>query len=153
MKAAIELSVAIEIARPCSAVWEVVADPARMPEWLDEFISARLTSDGPPGAGSVFSYTITPGTRTGSCTFVEWDPPRRLAWDGPPMRSMGGAARPRGHFELTDAGLGRTRFVATYNPELSGALVLLRPYLVRWLRRRRRIDAERLKVLLEADGA
>ena len=152
MKTAIEVSVGIDIARPRAAVWEFLADPARMPEWLDEFVSSELTSDGPPGVGSVVRYTITPGPRTGTFELIEWDPPRRLAWDGPPLRSMGGAARPRGHFELTEAGEGETRLVATYRPELQGVLVLLRPYLARWLRRQRRADAEKLRALLEAAG-
>ena len=152
MKTTVEVAIEIEIARPREAVWEFIADPARSHEWLEEFVSSHQVSEGPPGVGSVVSYTIKPGPRTGTFEVVEWDPPRRLAWDGPPLRSMGGAARPRGSFELTEAGDGGTRFVATYHPELLGLLVLLRPYLNRWLRRQRRIDAQKLKAILEADG-
>ena len=71
-------------------------------------------------------------------------------WDGPPLPSAGGAVRPRGSQTLTDAGEGRTRLVSRYQPELIGTLVLLRPYLKRWLRRQRRADAQTLKALLEA---
>jgi hypothetical protein len=42
--------------------------------------------------------------------------------------------------------------VSRYRPELTGTLVLLRPYLKRWLRRQRRADAQTLKALIEADA-
>jgi hypothetical protein len=41
--------------------------------------------------------------------------------------------------------------VSRYQPELTGTQVLLRPYLKRWLRRRRLADAQTLKACLEAD--
>ena len=150
MKTTVEVAIEIDIARPRQAVWEFIADPERLPEWLDEFVSAHKVSDGPPGVGTITSYTIRPGPRTGTTELVEWDPPRRLAWDGPPIASMGGRARPRGHFDLTETGADSTRLVCTFRPELQGVLVLLRPYMSRWLRRQRRIDAQKLKSILEA---
>ena len=51
---------------------------------------------------------------------------------------------------LAPAGEGRTLLVSRYHPELSGTMVLMRPYLKRWLRRQRRADAQTLKALLEA---
>ena len=72
-----------------------------------------------------------------------------MAWDGPPARWAGGAARPRGYFEVSEAGGGRSRLVARFQPELSGTQVLLKPYLKRWLRRQRTHDAQVLKSILE----
>jgi DNA-binding PadR family transcriptional regulator len=80
---------------------------------------------------------------------VEWDPPHRLAWDGPPLPWAGGGARPRGSYSLTEAGKGRTLLVSRYEPELLGTLVLLRPYFKWWLRRQRTKDAQTLKAALE----
>lgn len=139
----------VEIAAPRSAVWAFVSDPERAPDWLGEFESAHQDSDGPPGVGTVIRYTIQPGNRSGTYTVVEWEPGRRLAWDGEPLRWAGGAARPRGWFELTDVGEGQTLFTGHFAPELTGTQVLLRPYLKRWVRRRRRVDFQRLKELLE----
>ena len=149
MKTGIDLTVEVEIGRPQAEVWSFVADSERLPEWLGEFEAAQEESDGPPGLGSVVRYTIT-GNRSGTFEIVEWDPPRRLAWDGPPLRWAGGAARPRGSHELTEAGEGRTLLVSRYQPELTGTQALLQPYLKRWLRRRRLEDVQTLKALIEA---
>jgi hypothetical protein len=64
------------------------------------------------------------------------------------MSRLGGA-RPRGSFEVVELASARYRFVSRYQPELSGGLVLLSPMLVRWLRRQRTADTQRLKDLLE----
>ena len=149
MKTSLEVVVEVEIGRPRPEVWSFLADTERLPEWLGEFEAAHEESDGPPGLGAVVRYTIT-GRRSGTFEIVEWDPPRRFAWDGPPLRWAGGAARPRGSHELTEVGEGRTLLVTRYQPELTGTQVLLRRYLKRWLRRRRREDAQTLKALIEA---
>jgi hypothetical protein len=61
-----------------------------------------------------------------------------------------GGARPRGSFEVTEIAAGRTRFVSRWEPELSGLLALLRPALVRWVKKQRTIDTQHLKQILEA---
>src|SRR5215204_5350594 len=110
MKRDIQVTVEIEIAAPRAEVWAFVADPERLPEWFDEFESAHQESPGPPGAGMFVRYTLKPGHREGTFELVDWQPESRLAWDGPTMAWAGGGARPRGSFELNDAGRGRTRF-------------------------------------------
>ncbi len=142
--------VEVEIERPRSEVWSVLSDAERLPEWFAEFEEARQESAGPSGLGTVIRYTLQTGHRSGTFEIVEWDPPRRLAWDGPPLRWAGGAARPRGSHELAEAGVDRTLLVSRYHPELSGTQVLLRPYLKRWLRRERHASARALKALVEA---
>ena len=124
-------------------------DTARLPEWFAEFTSARDESGGSDGLGAVVHYTLQ-GNRSGTFEIVEWDPPRRMAWDGPPLRSLGGASRPRGSHELAAVGENRTLVVSHYRPEVSGFLVLLRPYLKRWVRRERTASARTLKALVEA---
>jgi uncharacterized protein YndB with AHSA1/START domain len=153
VKASIEVIVEVEIERPLSAVWSFVSDVERLSEWLGEFEASGKESDGPTGVGTVVRYTLGPGHRSGTLQIVEWDPPRRCAWDGPPLRWAGGAARPRGSHELSPAGEGRTLVVSRYQPELSGTNLLLGPYLKRWLRQRRLADAQTLKASLEADTA
>jgi uncharacterized protein YndB with AHSA1/START domain len=153
LKTTIEAIVEVEIDRPRAAVWSFMSDTARLPEWFAEFSAARAEPDSPTGVGSVVHYTLKQGNRSGTFETIEWDPPRRVAWDGPPLRAVGGALRPRGSHELSEAGEGRTLVVSRYRPELSGLQVLLRPYLKRWLRRERRASARALKALVEADTA
>lgn len=150
MKTDLEVTAQVEIEAPREAVWAVITDPERLSEWFEEFESAHQESPGPPGPGSVVRYTIRQGHR--SCTFetVEWKPASKLAWDGPPLRWAGGAARPRGSFELVDAGEGRTLFTGRFRPQLSGTQVLLRPYLKRWMRRARGESVLKLKAMVEA---
>jgi Polyketide cyclase / dehydrase and lipid transport len=133
----------------------MVSNATRLPEWLEEFEQVVQQSEGPVGQGTLFRYTLGPGPgeRSGILQWVEWDPPRRLAWDGPPLMSRLGGARPRGSFEVVELGSDRCRFVSRYQPELSGGLVLARPMLVRWLKRQRRADTRRLKHLLERHSA
>jgi uncharacterized protein YndB with AHSA1/START domain len=150
VRTTIEAIVEVEIERPPSEVWSLLNDTARLPEWIAEFAAARDESDGPIGVGAVVHYTLRQGNRSSTFEIVEWDPPRRVAWDGPPLRAAGGGLRPRGSHELAEAGAGRTLLVSRYRPELSGTQVLLRPYLKRWVRRERRASAQALKALVEA---
>jgi uncharacterized protein YndB with AHSA1/START domain len=147
--ASVDVEIAIEIGRHPEAVWALVSDPMRWPEWVDEFEEVVPQADGPVGEGSVFRYTVRPGHRSATIEIVEWEPGHRFAWDGPPLPWHGGSARPRGFMEVTTAGEGHTRLVSRYQPELFGTMALLRPYLRRWLRRQRLKDAKRLKALLE----
>jgi uncharacterized membrane protein len=147
-----EIAVAIE--RPAEEVWAFVSNFERMPEWLEEFEAVVKESDGPIRRGTVFRYTLSPGTGDRSATLevVDWQPERRVAWDGPPLRSRWGGARPRGFLEVTAIDEVRTRLVARYQPEFTGMYVLMSPALKRWLRRQRTADAQRLKRALEAAG-
>jgi uncharacterized protein YndB with AHSA1/START domain len=148
VRTSIEVIVEVEIERPLGAVWEFVSDADRMSEWLGEITATAAETDGPTGVGTVVRYAI--GSRSGTFEVVEWDPPHRLAWDGPPLRWAGGGMRPRGSHTLTALGDDRTRLTSRYAPELMGTQVLLRLYLTRWARRQRTADAQTLKSMLEA---
>ncbi len=79
-------------------------------------------SPRPVGVWSVFAYTLAPGNRSSTVEAVEWVAGRRLAWDGPPLPWLGGAARPRGVYEVRDHDHGSTLFVSRYEPELLGTM-------------------------------
>lgn len=147
----LDVEIAVEIERRSEEVWTFVTNFERLPEWLEEFEAVVKESEGPIARGTVFRYTLSPGNRSATLEVVDWQPGRRVAWDGPPLRSRGGGARPRGFHEVTTAGEGRTRLVSRFQPELSGTLALMRPAIKRWLRRQRAADAQRLKRLLELD--
>jgi uncharacterized protein YndB with AHSA1/START domain len=149
MSRTIEVKIEVLIARASEDVWAFVSDFERLPEWLEEFRTVVKLSEGPVAEGTVFRYTIEPGQRSSTLQIVEWEPGRRLAWDGPPLKWHGGAGRPRGYFEVTDAGEGHTRFLSCYQPVLTGTMALLAPVMKRWLRKQRLTDSARLKTLLE----
>lgn len=151
MKASIDITLATEVDAPREEVWAFVSDLERLPDWMSEFEEAHQESPGPPGLGSIVRYTIS--NRSATFEVVEWEPGYRLSWDGPPLAWMGGGARPRGRFELADAGEGRTRCVGRFNPELSGMQLLLYPYLKRWIRRERTVSLQRMKEIVEGDSA
>ena len=150
--ARLDVAVDIEIDRSPEDIWAFVSNAERMPEWLDEFVLVKKESEGPVGVGTVFRYTLK-GDRAATYELVEWVPGQRLAWDGPPLKSLGGGVRPRGSFGVFEAGDGRGRLVSHYRPELTGTMALLAPVLRRWLRRQRLVDTNKLKRLLEGDAA
>ena len=141
MKTSIEVVVEVEIGRPRAEVWTYLSDAERLPDWLGEFTAARELSQGPTGVGTVVSYTVE-GDRSGTYEIVEWDPPSRSAWDGPPAPVGRRRAPPHGSHTLTDVGDGRTLLV-TRSTRLIGTLVFLRPYLKRWVRHQRPTMPER----------
>jgi uncharacterized protein YndB with AHSA1/START domain len=149
LRTSIEVIVEVEVDRPPAAVWSFLSDAARIPEWFSELTVTRIEPEEDIGVGTRVHYALAPGDRTSTLEVVEWDPPRRMAWDGPPLRMLGGTARPRGSHTLTQTGGERTLLRSVYRPELSGAAVLLRPYIKRWLRRERQASADALKVALE----
>src|SRR5262245_24616060 len=151
LRTSLDEEIAVEINRSPDEVWALVSNAERLPEWLEDFEAVVKESEGPVGRGTVFRYTLAPGHRSATLEVVDWEPGQRFAWDGPPLRSRGGGARPRGFHELTATGKRGTRLVSHYQPELTGMLALTRPFIKRWLRRQRTADAKRLKELLESE--
>jgi uncharacterized protein YndB with AHSA1/START domain len=146
----IEVELEVHIGRPAEEVWAFVSDGERLPEWLEEFHTVIKQTEGPIGHGTIYRYTLEPGHRSSTIQYVEWEPGRRLAWDGPPIKWHGGAARPRGSFEVTDADGRHARLVSRYQPLLSGTMAVLAPVMKGWLRKQRLKDNARLKALLES---
>jgi uncharacterized protein YndB with AHSA1/START domain len=71
----------VEIAAPIEGVFELLADPARGPEWTPNLLSVEPLQDGQaagPGAETRLLVNMAgrPSKGTGRC--VEWDPPHRL---------------------------------------------------------------------------
>jgi Polyketide cyclase / dehydrase and lipid transport len=155
VKTTVDVEVSTVVERSAGEVWAMVSDATRLPEWLAEFKEVGKESDGAIGEGAVSRYTLGPGPgeRSGLLSWVEWDPPRRLAWDGPPLCRASAAPGRAGHSRFSNSPRIGARFVSRCRPELSGGLMLLRPMLARWLKRQRRSDTQRLKTILEARPA
>lgn len=102
-----------QINAPASDIFELIADPARQPEW-DGNDNLQVSEAGHrvAGIGEVFEMTLTNG-KVRENHVVEFEEGRRIAW----MPASQGEA-PAGHlwrWELEDEGDGTTRVTHTYD--------------------------------------
>ncbi|MEV0245638.1 SRPBCC family protein [Nocardia sp. NPDC050712] len=70
-----------EIAAPAAAIFELIADPARQPEWDgNDNLAEAPVGQRVRDAGAVFSMTLTNG-HVRDNTVVEFEEGRRIAWN------------------------------------------------------------------------
>lgn len=81
---AIHLEERIRIEAPADAVWAVLADVERWPEWTASVESAELQNAGPLAMGSV-ARLKQPGYRAALWRVTAFDAPRSFAWESAPM--------------------------------------------------------------------
>lgn len=102
-----------EIAAPADRIFELIADPARQPEW-DGNANLATSAEGQRvrAVGDVFTTTLTKGAVRQNHV-VEFAEGRLIAW-----RPSEVDAPPPGHlwrWELEPVGAGRTRVTQTYD--------------------------------------
>jgi uncharacterized protein YndB with AHSA1/START domain len=102
---------------------------------------------GPPGLGATYRYRMSRGAES-AFEYREFDPPRRLRWAGPPLRTGPGSLAPNGSFTVEPAN-GGSRVRVELDPRASGLLRALMPLLRRSMRGGAVQDLARLKALLE----
>jgi uncharacterized protein YndB with AHSA1/START domain len=68
----------LDVSAAAEAVWDVLADLARWPEWNADI--TEVSVDGPLAAGTRFRWKSGPGWITS--VLREVDPPRTLGWTG-----------------------------------------------------------------------
>jgi uncharacterized membrane protein len=104
------------------AVWEIVSDPGRYPEFMRNLERWDPVTDGPADIGSRYTvhWRIGAAPVGGVIELVEYDDARDLAW-----LAITGVSQ-RGRFRLRDAGTGSTKvtFRLTYQSP-GGVLGLL----------------------------
>lgn len=160
----------VEIRRPADDVFEFIADARNFPRFVSEFQSVEKVSEGPIAPGTTFRFTLKErpplfgmlsGRQKSAATIpptdstLEWtecDPPRRVAWIGPPLKRGPGSLAPSGSFTVTANG-DTSRVHGDWTPEVDGLPGLVKPFLQRVYRKDRREDFRRLKSVLETDGA
>ena len=102
-----------QINAPASDIFELIADPARQPEWDgNDNLQVAEAGHRVAGIGEVFEMTLTNG-KVRENHVVEFEEGRRIAW----MPASRGEA-PAGHlwrWELEDQGDGITRVTHTYD--------------------------------------
>ena len=104
------------------AVWEIVSDPSRYPEFMRNLERWDTVTEGPADIGSRYTvhWRIGAAPVGGVIELVEYDDARDLAW-----LAITGVSQ-RGRFRLRDAGSGGTKvtFRLTYQSP-GGVLGLL----------------------------
>jgi uncharacterized protein YndB with AHSA1/START domain len=143
----IRIEFTLTIARPREDVFEFLSDIEWLPEWQSSALEAH--ADGPLGEGSRISEKRRLLGREADTELevVAYEPPRRLA-----LRSLGGPVKFDIDHELVDQS-GGTQLTFVAQAEPAGFLKLAGPVLARTAEQEFRHDFDRLKALLEANGA
>ncbi len=138
---------AIEIERPADAVFELIANLQRMPEWLSTFAAVRVEDKGAVGLGTRFTATSKFIFRYEvPLVITEYAPPRALTMRG----REGGPFMVENRIELTPTAVG-TRVTGTFTGDSASFFKLAEPVLARAFRQRVRQDMHGLKRALEAE--
>lgn len=106
------VSAAREIAAPAGAIFELIANPSKQPEWDGNDNLASSTSPRIRAVGDVFEMTLTNGQGR-SNHVVEFEEGALIAWLPAPV-----GEQPRGHlwrWELEPLGDHATRVTHTYD--------------------------------------
>ena len=141
----------ITISRPRNEVFDFLAHGERLPEYIDDFAQVTHEQAGDPARGHVYSYKMKRGAE-GTFEWTEFQPHDKLAWSGPRVTQGPGSMRPVGQWQLTDEGLG-THVKLVMEPEPGGLFKLMAPLMKGGMTKGNRRALEKLKSLLETDGA
>lgn len=154
----------VEIDRPAREVFDYLANAENYQTWAKEFEKVDKISDGPIGRGTTFRFRLRarpglfgmiigrtegegmPATES-TFEWTEYEPPRRLAWSGPPLKRGPGTIQPIGSF--TVEGDDRSVLQASYDPVVKGLPGFVKPIFTRLIKKERREDLDQLKQLLE----
>lgn len=128
----------VDIAAPTGAVWRVLADIERWPEWTRSIRSAKLVDVDALSVGARAKLAVAGAGTSTTWIVTAFDAGRSFVWEN----SQAGVRNVAGHY-IEPAGDGcRLRLTI----DMSGPLALLmRPYLAYVTRRNLRWESEGLK--------
>jgi len=137
----------IAISRPIEEVFAYVTDYDTQLQWQSGLLEAKITSEGPLGVGSQYTYvTQMLGRRVETAgEITEHEPSRKHEWkatSGPLPELQGGFL-----FEPTEGG---TKVTMLAEAEPGGFFKLAEPLAIRMVRRQLETSLNNLKDLLEA---
>jgi uncharacterized protein YndB with AHSA1/START domain len=141
----------ITINRPRSQVFDFLAKGERLPEYIEDFERVTHEQPGDPARGHVYSYRMKRGAE-GTFEWTEFEPYDKLAWSGPKVTQGPGSMRPVGHWQLSDEGPA-THVKLVMEPEPGGLFKLMAPLMKPGMNKGNQRALEKLKSLLETDGA
>jgi uncharacterized protein YndB with AHSA1/START domain len=143
-----EIESEIVIAKPAEEVFAYIARAEELPGYVTEFATVSRDTEGEPGVGTRYSYTMTRGAE-GTFEWTEFEPSSRLAWHGPAVKAGPGSMEPAGRWEITPQGEG-TRVKLVMAPTPGGLFKLLAPFMAAGMRKGNEQALERLKRRLES---
>jgi uncharacterized protein YndB with AHSA1/START domain len=137
----------VEIDRPPSEVWAIVADYASDTRWRVGVVEMRASAPGPvePGVTTHEALRFLGATFLTDATIDQVEPGRRFRW-----RSADRQKHLEGSRQVEPTARGGTRVTSAVDVELLGPWRLLQPLVVWSFRRRTGTDLERLKHTLES---
>ena len=141
----------ITVERPPAEVFEYIAHAEYLPEYVTDFASVQQASDGEPGLGTQYRYTMNRGGE-GTFEWTRFEPTGRLEWHGPAVKAGPGSMEPAGWWELSEDPAG-TRLKLVMAPTPGGLFKLLAPFLAAGMRKGNAQALERLKQRLESRPA
>jgi hypothetical protein len=137
--------------RPIEEVFAFLADGENDPKFSPRVLEIEKTTEGPPGAGTVYASTVKDaGMKTRrEFKLTEFDPPTRIRWTETSKNLITSA---EGGYDLAPAGEGTQ--VTLFNVlEGHGLGVLLLPLAVRGARNQADDFGRRIKDAVEASSA
>jgi uncharacterized protein YndB with AHSA1/START domain len=137
----------VEIDRPASQVWAVVADYASDTRWRAGVAEMRASAPGPvePGVTTHEALRFLGATFMTDATIDEVEPGRRFRW-----RSADHQKRLEGSRQVEPTIRGGAKVTSAVEVHLLGPWRLLQPLVVWSFRRRTGTDLNRLKHTLES---
>lgn len=121
----------IRLARPPVAIFPLISNLERAPEWVPDLIVVKKQTTGDIGVGTRYTDVMRVGnnTSTGKLEIIEYEPPRVFVHKG-----ENGPSRFVTRFTLEPDGEG-TLLTQEYTLRMRGLFRLLEPLVGGWLRR------------------
>jgi uncharacterized protein YndB with AHSA1/START domain len=143
-----EIESEITVGRPADEVFAYIARAEDLPRYVTEFETVTQDGGGEPGLGTRYSYKMGRGAQ-GTFEWTKFDPPTRLAWEGPAVKAGPGSMQPAGRWEISPVGDG-SRVKLVMAPTPGGLFKLLAPFMAAGMRKGNEKALERLKQQLES---
>ena len=139
----------VEIARPIDQVFAFLSDGTNDPKFSPRVQQIEQTTDGPPGAGSVYKSSVKDAGMTTQREFelTEFEAPTKIRWS---ERSKNSITVPEGGYDLEAAGDGATRVTFHNTMEGHGFGKVILPLALRSARKDADNFVGRIKAAVEA---
>lgn len=139
----------VVIDRPIEEVFAFVADGENDPKFSPRVLEIRKTTDGPPGAGTVYASTVKDAGMKTKREFelTEFAPPTRIRWA---ERSKNAVTASEGGYDLEPAGAGATKLTIHNVLEGHGFGKLVAPLALKAARKDADAFVNRIKAAVEA---
>ena len=140
-------SVTETIDAPADAVWAVLGDPTRAPEWMKTVAAVEKTSEGETAKGASFRAASSKRGRHGrTVTVTEWEAGRRIA-----LASKSGGVSALYDYRCESGEEGKTQVTLDATCEGKGFFwTLAQPMLIFMIKSTDGGQLKRLKKLVEA---